>query len=96
MPSGPLYTLTQDRASDRPSVDLIGLTGLSFATTGGTHQFRCDPQHSLPRSNERLLEMVRQVAAILYRPSNLPIESVCPAQRFEMPLLPGSDLSLAQ
>ena len=57
-------SLSTARAIAR-AVDLVGLAGLAFAATRDAHQLRRDPEHSLARGDQRLLEMVGEVATVL-------------------------------
>ncbi len=92
----PPDALPKHRTSDSSRVDLVGLAGLTFAATRDSHQLRRDPDHSLARGNQRLLEVVGKVATILYRPHQLLAQRSCPPQSVEMALLLRRDFPLAQ
>jgi hypothetical protein len=84
-----------DRAGDRERIDLIGLPRSPLTAARGAHPMRSDTNDPLPGRQQRLLEPMRDLAAVLDRPDPLAVQLARPLQRGQMPVVCGLDLALA-
>jgi hypothetical protein len=90
-----LDAVLDDRAGDRQRIDLIGLAPLALALARGAHPLRRDPHDPLAGRDQRLLEPLGDVPAVLDRPHTIVIQTTCPADRGQMSGIVGCDLAVA-
>jgi hypothetical protein len=88
-----LHAVLDRRSGDRQRVDLIRLARLALPAPGGAHPVRRHPHDPLTSRDQRLLEVARDVPAVLDRPHPLVIQPARPPHGGQIPRLLGRDLA---